>query len=106
MKVKLYIFFAMILSAAAAVYGQNRFEGYSYIVNADKSGACPVQFLPNSVEGNTIEVYLAGTNQKTPASGLTACDGSRVQGNRVVPNGTSPAYSRPTSLNAATPRSP
>ncbi|MEO8649256.1 MAG: hypothetical protein ABI539_08835 [Acidobacteriota bacterium] len=89
MKVKSYIFFALILSAATIAYGQNRFEGYSFIVGADSGGACPVRFLPNSIEGNTIEVYLAGTNQKTAASGLTACDGSRVLGNRVAPNGSS-----------------
>lgn len=70
------------------IYGQNRFEGYSLVVEADTGGACPIRYLPGSGNGNAIEVYLAGTNQRAPATNLTPCDESDVrEANKVFANG-------------------
>jgi hypothetical protein len=44
--------------------GQNRFEGYSVVVDANNGGACPVWYLPSSGNGNAIDVFVAGTSQK------------------------------------------
>ena len=78
----------IVLFATWAAAGQNRFEGYSLTVEADIGGTCPVRFLPSTGEGNAMEVFFAGTNQRTPAVNLTACDGSGVrEGNKVFPNG-------------------
>jgi hypothetical protein len=71
-----------------ATYGQNRFEGYSVVVDANIEGACPVWYLPSANNGNAIDVFLAGTGQRTAATGLTACDGASVrEGNKVFTNG-------------------
>lgn len=70
----------------ASTYAQNRFEGYSLTVEADNGGACPIRYLPGAQDGNAIEVSIVGTNQRTTAPGLTACDGSRVNGSRVFTN--------------------
>lgn len=80
------ILFAIIALAAAA-FGQNKFEGYSLTLQADIGGACPVRYLPSAGGGNSIDVFVAGTNQRTQATGLTACDGSSVSGSRVSVNG-------------------
>lgn len=83
------LFTAVFVLAAGIVHAQNRFDGYSLEVSADRAGnkgACPVRYLPQNNEQNHIQVFLAGTNLRVPATGLTACDGSRVQGNRVGPN--------------------
>lgn len=81
-------------------YGQNKFEGYSVVVEANSAGACPVWYLPSANNGNAIDVFVAGTNQRTPAN-LTACNGSTIGiGSRVIPNekgqwcfnGTEPFY--------------
>ena len=70
------------------VCGQNKFEGYSVVIDANIGGTCPVSYLPSVGGGNSIDVFVAGTNQRTPAAGLSACDGSDVRdGNRVSPNG-------------------
>lgn len=67
-------------------YGQNKFEGYSVVVEANSAGACPVWYLPSSNNGNAVDVYFAGTNQRTPAN-ITACDGSSIRnGSNVIPN--------------------
>lgn len=66
--------------------GQNRFDGYSLNVEADSTGnngACPVRFLPQERGQNAIEVYLPGTNLQTPATGLTGCNLSQAQSNRI-----------------------
>src|ERR1041384_3709797 len=71
----------------AGVYGQNRFEGYSVVVEANAAGACPVWYLPSANSGNAIDVFIAGTGQRTPAPSLTACGGSSFRnGNTLVPN--------------------
>jgi hypothetical protein len=48
-----------------------------------------VRFATNRLQpgGNSIDVFIAGTNQKTSATGITACDGTNVTGSRVGPNG-------------------
>lgn len=79
--------FAAVFIVFGGIYGQNKFEGYSFTLEADNGGACPVRYLPSAGNGNGIEVYLAGTGQRTPAGGLTACDGSGVAENRVNANG-------------------
>lgn len=77
--------FVVLCSIAA---GQNRFDGYSLTVDANNTGLCPVRFLPNRDQLNYIKVFLAGTNLQRPATGLTACDNSRVlDGHRVAPSG-------------------
>jgi hypothetical protein len=79
---------AAVFILFTSVYGQNRFEGYSVVVDANIEGGCPVWYLPSANSGNAIDVFLAGTNQRTPATGLTACDGSSVrEGNKVFTNG-------------------
>lgn len=74
---------AFLFLAASA---QNRFDGYSMTVAADSTGACPVRFLPQQDRQNHIQVFLAGTNLQRPATGLTGCGGSQVEGNRVAPS--------------------
>ncbi|HSU25360.1 MAG TPA: hypothetical protein VLI65_05230, partial [Pyrinomonadaceae bacterium] len=76
-----------LLTLTAAAQNSKRFEGYSFVIDADSTGACPVRFLPNESGKNRVQVFLAGTNQQTPATGLTGCDESTVQGNTVSPNG-------------------
>ncbi len=83
----LYLFAALIF-LVGAVSGQNRYEGYSVVVDANSTGTCPVWYLPSTGNGNAIDVYVAGTNQREAATGLTACDGSRVAGSSgIFPNG-------------------
>ena len=65
-----------IFALTTAAFGQNKFEGYSLTLQADTGGACPVRYLPSAGGGNSIDVFVAGTNQRTPASGMVACDGS------------------------------
>lgn len=70
------------------IYGQNKFEGYSLTVEADIGGSCPIHYMPGANNGNSVEVYLAGTNQRTPATNLFACDGSDVrERSKVFANG-------------------
>ncbi|MBX3298645.1 MAG: hypothetical protein KF736_04180 [Acidobacteria bacterium] len=77
---------AMILVSAAS--GQNLFQGYSFTVEADIGGACPIRYLPSAGAGNAVEVFVAGTDQKVRATGITPCDGSTLQSSsRVVTNG-------------------
>lgn len=77
----------MLLLLFAGVHAQNNFEGYSLTVEADNGGACPVRYLPSANSGNSIEVYYAGTAQRTAATNLTACQGSSVRdGNKVFAN--------------------
>jgi hypothetical protein len=71
-----------VLTAAAAA--QNRFEGYSVVVEATSEGTCPVWYLPSAGNGNAIDVYVAGTGQRQPASGLTACDGATLRGSNGI----------------------
>jgi hypothetical protein len=80
---KLFSLIAVFLLTTAAAFGANQFEGYSLIVAADDSGVCPVQYRPGG--SNYVDVFVAGTT--TAATGLTACGGSSVSGNRVTPNG-------------------
>jgi hypothetical protein len=76
----------MLLSSG--IYGQNRYEGYSVVVDATNEGNCPVWYLPSANNGNAFEVFLAGTGLRQPATGLTACDGSSVrEGSKMFPNG-------------------
>lgn len=85
-KLNVSCFFALVFLLFGSVYGQNRFEGYSVVVEANSAGACPVWYLPSANNGNAIDVFVAGTNQRTPAN-LTACDGSTIaNGNHVIPN--------------------
>ncbi len=76
----------VLFLVAMTAMGQNRFDGYSLVVDADstgKDGACPVRFLPQERGQNAIEVFLAGTNLQTPATGLTGCDLSRSTANKI-----------------------
>lgn len=75
-----------IFALTAAAFGQNKYEGYSLTLQADIGGACPVRYLPSSGGGNAVDVFVAGTNQRTPATGIAACDGSSAAGNRVGAN--------------------
>ncbi|HTH38726.1 MAG TPA: hypothetical protein VL572_12200 [Pyrinomonadaceae bacterium] len=77
---------AIIFIFAAVSHAQNRFDGYSLTVSADATGACPVRFLPQQDQQNHIQVFLAGTDLQRPATGLTGCANSQVQGNRVAPS--------------------
>ena len=77
---------ALFLTIAVSAQEQKTFEGYSLEVEADNSGACPVKYLPPGQ--NSIDVFVAGSNLQTPATGLKACGGSRVQGSQVTPDGT------------------
>jgi hypothetical protein len=81
------IFIAAVLVLCVGTFAQNRFEGYSLTVEANEDGACPVRWLSSVGGGNSIDVFVAGTNMQTRASGLTACDESSISGNRVIPNG-------------------
>jgi hypothetical protein len=83
--IKLLCGIAILLMAAAGAFAANKYEGYSFTVEADNTGACPMRYL--SYPANAVTVYLAGTGQTTAATGLTACDGSTVGGNTVTPNG-------------------
>ncbi len=79
----------ILVLAVSFISAQNRFDGYSLDVSADRAGnggACPVRYLSQNNEMNHIQVFLAGTNLRTPATGLTGCDNSKVQGNRVAPS--------------------
>ncbi len=79
------IFFFITITAE----GQNRFDGYSLEVDANSTGnngSCPVRFLPQQNSLNHIQVFLAGTDLQTPATGLSGCDNSRADGNRVAPS--------------------
>jgi len=77
------------LSMAICAAAQNRFEGYSFTVEADSSGACPIKYLSGINRGNDVTVFVAGTNFRTPATNLKACNESAVSGNTVTPNGVS-----------------
>jgi hypothetical protein len=82
----LYALIILFLLAAAS-FGQNKFEGYSVTVEANIGGACAVGYLPSANEGNAIDVFVAGTQQRVPATGLTACDGAALrQGNKAFIN--------------------
>jgi hypothetical protein len=79
---------ATLLLIVSSSYGQNRYEGYSVVVDATNEGTCPVWYLPSTGNGNAIDVFVAGTSLRQPAAALTACDGSSVrEGNKVFPNG-------------------
>lgn len=83
---KFFYIFAIIITFAATTEAQKTFEGYSLVVQADNGGACPIRYMPTD-GNNQIQVFVAGTNLRTPATGLTACDQSRVQGSQVIPAG-------------------
>ncbi|MEP6849385.1 MAG: hypothetical protein ABI999_11055, partial [Acidobacteriota bacterium] len=80
----LFVFAALF---AGAAWGQNRYEGYSLIVDAGIDGSCPVHYQPGINGVNGVDIFVAGTGQKTPAAGITACDGSQLSGNRIGANG-------------------
>ncbi|QYO67943.1 hypothetical protein [Leptolyngbya sp. 7M] len=77
----------LIITFTAAISAQNRFEGYSFVLEADESGVCPVRYLPGASGGNSVEVFIAGTGQRQNAAGLTACDGAGANANNVLTNG-------------------
>ena len=62
----LYIAAALCV-LSATVFGQNRFEGYSVVVNATNEGICPVWYLPSAGNGNAIDVFLPAWGKRTPA---------------------------------------
>lgn len=87
---KLYLLHVVgvLFLLTVGIYGQNKFEGYSVVVDANSGGSCPVWYLPSVNNGNAIDVFVAGTEQKTGATNLTACDESTVrENNKVFPNG-------------------
>lgn len=89
MKGNFLVLFCAVLILAFVVQAQDtkRFEGYSFEVDANAADSCAVRFLPRQGGLSRLQVFLAGTNQQSPATGLTACDGSSVQGNTVSSNG-------------------
>lgn len=87
-KIKNINIIAAIFILFGGIYGQNKFEGYSLVVEADSGGACPVRYLPSAGNGNAIEVFVAGTGQQMPAANLKPCDGSRAaERGLLFPNG-------------------
>lgn len=76
-----------VIFTADAAAQVNRFDGYSFTLDADESGSCPVKYMPSSTAGNSIEVYLAGTNLSVPAPNIRACNGGNGLGNRINTNG-------------------
>ncbi|MFN0278563.1 MAG: hypothetical protein ACKVRN_08175 [Pyrinomonadaceae bacterium] len=87
-KISSFYFLGVILLLFGSAYGQNKFEGYSVVVEANNAGACPVWYLPSANNGNAIDVFIAGTEQQTPAANLTTCDDSSLRNaNTVLPNG-------------------
>ncbi|MCC7307605.1 MAG: hypothetical protein IT173_08565 [Acidobacteria bacterium] len=78
---------SLALLTVTAVQAQNKFNGYSYDVGVNETDNCSYRFLPQENRKNNIEVFLAGTDLKRPATGITACELSVVTGNRVAPNG-------------------
>ncbi len=84
--VKLVSFVAICL-LTGTIYGQNRFEGYSFqSLEADAASGCPIRYLSGADNRNAVQVFVAGTQQKTAAAGLTACGGSAMRDGRVIPN--------------------
>lgn len=81
-----FVVLGIVAACVLSASGQNRFDGYSLTVAADSTGFCPVRFLPQQNQQNHIQVFVAGTNQQRPATGLTGCDNSQVNGNRVAPS--------------------
>ncbi|MFN6964507.1 MAG: hypothetical protein ACK4S4_12175 [Pyrinomonadaceae bacterium] len=77
---------AAIAAFTILAAGQNRFEGYSFTLDADESGSCPIRYLPSSGGKNRVDVFIAGTGLRTPATGLRGCSESTVNGNTVNPN--------------------
>ena len=70
---KFYVFCAVILSCAAAVAAQNRFEGYNVILSVpetQRGAACAIRYAPP-----TTAVTIADLNPQTPMN-VRACDGS------------------------------
>lgn len=78
--------FVVFAAMPLTFFGQNRFEGFSVIVEADIGGECPVRYQSGMNGGHNVDVYIAGTEQKEPARGITACDGSQVTGTQAAPN--------------------
>jgi len=76
----------IVLMFAGGVTGQKQFEGYSFSLDANAASSCPIAFLPAAGGGNVVDVFIAGTNQRTPAT-IAACSGSSVSGNRLTPDG-------------------
>jgi hypothetical protein len=85
-KMRIGFLIVLVMALSGAVWGQNRFEGYSLVVDAGPDGSCPVHYQSGNNAGHNVDVFIAGTNQKTPATGITACDGSQATGTRVGPN--------------------
>lgn len=85
---RILVFLCSLLVLAGSGASQNRFEGYSLTVEADLGGSCPVKYLPSSGAGNAIDVFIAGTGQSKRATGLSACNGSRMRNEaNVATNG-------------------
>lgn len=76
----------ILIVSATAVFGQTRFEGASLTVEAGRDGACPIRYQSNDSAGFSIDVFVAGTGQKTPATNVAGCNGSRTKANRVGAN--------------------
>ena len=74
----------IILLFTISANAQNRFDGYSFTLAADDDSSCPLRYLPSAGGANSVDVYVAGTGQKSGAAAITACDGSRVSGSRVA----------------------
>ncbi len=83
-----FICLTIVLLLVVAAFGQNKFEGYSFTVEADSGGACPIRYLPGVGAGNSIEVFVAGTDQAKRATGLSPCGGSTMRtATNVAANG-------------------
>src|SRR5688572_17862215 len=84
---RLILLTAVVAALFASVSGQNKFEGYSLVIDSEKGNSCPIRYQSSGNSLNAIDVFVAGTKQANPATGLTACDGSRLAGGTVFPNG-------------------
>ncbi|HMJ09242.1 MAG TPA: hypothetical protein VK468_09565, partial [Pyrinomonadaceae bacterium] len=82
-----FLSIALVALFSTETFSQKQYEGYSLDLNANAGGSCPITYLPATGGGNAIDVFVAGTNQQTPAGILKACDGSFVRGNQVSPDG-------------------
>lgn len=78
------LLFVVSVGLAAA---QNKFEGYSFTLEADIRGTCPITYLPSTGAKNAIEVYIAGTDLRQKAPNISPCDGSDVRDGKTYTNG-------------------
>lgn len=70
---RLFLSFALLLSFAAVIYSQNRFEGYNIILSVpetQRSATCAIRYAPP-----TAAITISDLNSATPMN-LKSCSGS------------------------------